>query len=129
MITQFGVNGISMILDKSAFQSFSADELIQLKRYFSLNVTPILAMEVLGDLRKENSEIAQSSKRVIEFSTKLSTFDNFHNAHFSTIIFEELLGSRVDFYFPVVDSGELMVTHEGKKVVKIHPTLEKKALR
>jgi hypothetical protein len=84
MITEFGTGGITIILDKSAFQCLRPSEFFQLQQYFNINIAPILVMEVLGDLKKEKEEDINSST-VIAFSKKLSSLNSSVNSHFSIL--------------------------------------------
>jgi hypothetical protein len=128
MITEFRTGGITIILDKSAFQCLSPSEFFQLQQYFEINIAPILVMEILGDLKKENNDSINSSK-VIAFSKKLSSLIPSVNSHFSVLIEEELLGNiSMPFYSCIVDTGELLKAPNGEKVIKIHPSLEADAL-
>ena len=44
--------GPIIILDKSALQSLSYDEIYTLNRHYFLNITPVLIIEILADLKK-----------------------------------------------------------------------------
>lgn len=128
MITQFGISGISLLLDKSAFQSLSEAEMLLTKQYFRLNIPPILVLEVLGDLKKEfKNQTGQT--RVQNFAGKLSSFGTSTNAHFKNLILSELLGDvEIGFYHPVVDTGELLRSTDGKHGILIQPSQERQLL-
>ena len=55
LLKRFSMGPI-VILDKSTFQSLSYREHIFLDKYFYENNTPILCMELLGDLSKYKSK-------------------------------------------------------------------------
>ncbi len=48
---------LPIIIDKSTFQSLSFDEILRLSYYYyKHNITPVLVVEILGDLKKEAKE-------------------------------------------------------------------------
>jgi hypothetical protein len=129
MITQFGRAGISMILDKSAFQSFNNDQIVQLHRYYWLNITPILVMEVLGDLKKDIEPGVINSEKVAELSKKLSSFNSSINSHYSLLIQEELTGKlTIPFYTPLIDTGVPVKMQDGNTGIWIEPSIERKSI-
>lgn len=127
MITQFGSGGISLIFDKSAFQIFSRDELRLLHRYFWINVTPILVMEILGDLSKEKDGFESDSK-VAEFASKLFGFNSSVNTFYVDLITAELQGQAIPFYKPLVDTAQPVEMSDGQIGMRIHPSDERQAL-
>ncbi len=56
--------GLSIVIDKSTFQSLSAREIISLHNYYRPTITPILVMEIMADLKKEYDKTEDSNKRV-----------------------------------------------------------------
>jgi len=128
IITQFGISGISIILDKSAFQSFSEEDMNCLCRYYRLNITPILVMEILGDLKKDTEENDLNKKEVALFSNKLSTLNTSVNSHFSILMSAEMAGMKIPFLYPVIDTGETVQTQDGKKGILVNPSSERNSL-
>jgi hypothetical protein len=51
LITKIIINSVgpTIICDKSSLQALSKDELSVLRKYYSLNVPPILLVEILGE--------------------------------------------------------------------------------
>ena len=127
MITQFGSGGISLIFDKSTFQIFSRDELRLLHRYFWINVTPILVMEILGDLSKEKDGFESDSKGA-EFASKLFGFNSSVNTFYVDLITAELQGQAIPFYKPLVDTAQPVEMSDGQIGMRIHPSDERQAL-
>lgn len=129
MITQFGSGGISLILDKSAFHSLGYEEILLLHKYYWVNITPILVMEVLGDLKKETDEGSLNTKEVIGFANKLFPFNSSTNTHYRSLLEAELLGEyNLPLYKPIVDSAELVQMIDGKNGFKINPSQERIAI-
>lgn len=128
MITQFSKSGISMILDKSAFQSYNSEQLVQLHKYYWVNITPILVMEILGDLNKETLNSVINHQRVTDFAKKLSPFNSSINSLHTFLIEEELKGKTISFYSPMVDTAEFKRSLDGQKFIKINPSVERKAI-
>lgn len=127
MITQFGSGGISLIFDKSAFQIFSRDEVHLLHKYFWINITPILIMEILGDLAKEKKGFETESK-VAEFASKLWGFNSSVNTFYVDLIAAELQGQAIPFYKPLVDTAQPVEMSDGQIGIRIHPSDERNAL-
>ena len=129
MITQFGQGGISILFDKSTFQSLSYDEILLLHKYFWVNISPILVKEILGDLKKNSNEKEELNKKVIEFANKLYHFNSSVNTSYVELIERELLGDiEIPLYRPVVNTAELLIMPNGKKAAKIHNSEERNAL-
>jgi len=73
---------LNIIIDKSTFQSLNYDELLRLTHYYKHNITPVLVMEILGDLKKEEKDgKPPSQNRVIDFATKLFPTNTIVNMH------------------------------------------------
>jgi len=85
--------GPIVILDKSAFQSFSRREHTFLRIHFEQNLTPILAMELLGDLSKGAGE--EPTKEVTELTGKFGGSGPVTNLDYQTLCFKSLLGEPV----------------------------------
>ena len=62
--------GPILILDKSAFQMFSAREHLRRSIHFFDNITPILVTEILGDLSKVLDKGQDSAAKVAELAGK-----------------------------------------------------------
>ena len=62
--------GPIIILDKSAFQSFSHEDCIWLDRYFLQVLTPILAVEIFGDLARREGPERTAENKVREIARK-----------------------------------------------------------
>ena len=57
--------GPTLMCDKSSLQSLNPQELNALRRYYALNVPPILVTEILADLKKEGeSDLARQKVEV-----------------------------------------------------------------
>jgi len=90
------MNHITIIIDKSTFQLLSYNELLKLSNYYKHNITPILVMEILGDLKKEAPEgKLPPDVRVKDFATKLFPINTVLNAHYEKILCSDLLTGTV----------------------------------
>jgi len=104
--------GPIIILDKSTFQSLSYREHIFLDKHFYENNTPILCMELLGDLSKYKSNLKQGKQKVIELSRKFGGSGPVTNYDYRTLCVNSLLGQPIplngrivpDNYTPVRSS-------------------------
>lgn len=121
---------ITIVIDKSTFQSLSFNELYRLSSYYKHIITPVLTMEILGDLKKEFEEGKKpSSERVIEFANKLFPIDTVVNAHYKTLMKGDLLG-----YQPSIDGRpnvgiqKSIISETGQKGFVIAETEEEKSI-
>ncbi len=122
--------GLNIILDKSTFQSLSYKELVRLNNYYKHNVAPILVMEILGDLKKENAEgKAPSDVRVKDFANKLFPSQTVTNTYYRNVLRQELLGavSPMDGR-PHLDVEKVVQTDDGRKGFVIQETPEEKSI-
>lgn len=96
---------LTIILDKSTFQSLSYIELYRLSCYYKHIVTPVLTLEILGDLSKEKKEgKAPPENRVIDFAKKLFTNKTIVNQAFKRIVLMDLMGGEITLdRRPIVD--------------------------
>src|SRR6266487_259499 len=89
---------LAITLDKSTFQSLGYNELIQLHRYYIINVTPLLVSEILGDLSKEETETKKVPKDiVIGLANKIFPSNTYVNANYKKLLEISLLGKESGF--------------------------------
>lgn len=106
---------IPIIIDKSTFQSLNFDEIILLHNYYRPNITPILTMEILADLKKNFDNSADSNKRVRDFAKKLLPYNSGVNINFMELFVGDLLyGNTTIDYTPVLGCSELVKSDSGK---------------
>ena len=89
--------GPIVILDKSTFQSLSKQEHLFLHIHFKENLTPILGMEILGDLRKETPGSKTAEQKVAELAEKFGGSGPATNVDYRTLCMNSLLG----IHFPL----------------------------
>lgn len=121
---------LPIIIDKSTFQSLSFDEILRLTYYYKHNITPVLVMEILGDLKKEAKEgKPPSQNRVIDFATKLFPVTTVVNLHYSKLRQGELGGDPVVMDGrPTLGIHKVVQTPEGKKGWVAEESAEEKAI-
>lgn len=121
---------ITIIIDKSTFQSLSFLELHKLTSYYKHNITPVLVMEVLGDLKKEiKEEQVPSELRVKDFAKKLFPTQTVVNTQYQKLIAGELLGIPVNTDGrPSLDAEKAIQSSDGREGVIISETREEKAI-
>lgn len=120
---------LSLILDKSTFQMLNIDEVVMLHNYYKPNITPILVMEVLGDLKKgvETGEI--SKDRVVDFSKKLLPYNSVVNMHYQKLIGGDIVGNSFQTDFrPLVGNTTAVESASGSLGFKVQDSNEEKAL-
>ena len=121
---------LTIILDKSSFQMLSYNEMILLNNYYQHNITPLLVMEILGDLKKElSNEKEISPDKVIELSTRLFPYDAVVNEHYKALVKADLLGGTIDSSErPTLGNGTLKISSSGMKGAHFEPSAEEEAL-
>jgi len=86
--------GPIIILDKSTFQSLSKNEHLFLHKHFKENLTPILGMELLGDLRKETPGSKTAEQKVTELAEKFGGSGPATNIDYRTLCANSLQGNH-----------------------------------
>jgi len=121
---------VNIILDKSTFQSLSFQELVPLNNYYKHNITPVLCMEVLGDLKKDYKKGKPPKERVIEFAKKLFSQQNVVNVHYKKMIKSDLMGDSISYDGrPFLDMDKSVVSESGQKGWIVKETAEEKAIQ
>ena len=70
---------IPIVLDKSTFQGLNYKDIIELHRYYTVNITPLLVSEILGDLSKEEKAGRKTPKEeVINLFEDIENFEYLH---------------------------------------------------
>ncbi len=121
---------ISIIVDKSTFQSLSFDELFRLSCYYKHIITPVLTMEILGDLKKEAQEgKAPPEDRVKDFAKKLFPMETVVNLHYKVLLKGDLLGYPISFDGrPHVGIKKAVASESGMRGYLIEETEEEKSI-
>lgn len=121
---------ISIIIDKSTFQSLSFDELFRLSCYYKHIITPVLTMEILGDLKKEAQEgKAPPEDRVKDFAKKLFPMETVVNLHYKILLNGDLLGNPISFDGrPHVGIKKAVASESGMQGYLIEETEEEKSI-
>lgn len=121
---------ISIVIDKSTFQSLNYDELFRLSCYYKHIITPVLTMEILGDLKKEAQEgKAPPEDRVKDFAKKLFPMETVVNLHYKVLLKGDLLGSPISFDGrPHVRIKKAVASESGMRGYLIEETEEEKSI-
>src|SRR6266480_392748 len=119
--------GSILICDKSTLQGLSSDELNSLRRNYSLNIPPILLLEILADLKKAgNAESCRS--RVQKLANKLVPACSFVNVGYRDLVIAEICGHKIKADGrPVVRPGKAVTSH-GKSGTVVEQCPEEEAL-
>jgi len=121
--------GLTIIIDKSTFQSLSISEVIYLHNYYRPTITPILVMEIMADLKKSFDNSDQSQKRVQDFAKKLMPYNSAVNINYLEILTGELLYGNTDFNKrPVLGNSEVVRSSSGQLGFQFKETAQEKAL-
>lgn len=106
---------LPIIIDKSTFQSLSFEEIILLHNYYRPTITPILTMEILGDLKKDFDGSKTASERVKDFANKLLPYNSAVSIFYREILVNDLISGDTPLtYFPILGSSQLVKSESGK---------------
>jgi len=120
--------GPIIILDKSSLQSLSKDEILVLNKYYMVNIVPVLAMEILADLKK-GDDTDEARKKTVILSNKLLSSSLTVNTNFKDLIESSLMGHTVGMDGrPVLSGGQPVQTEDGRKGFIFKESLEEKAI-
>ncbi len=123
---------LSIILDKSTFQSLNFNELYRLSCYYQHIVTPVLTMEILGDLRKkisQNKNLQKQEDRVKDFAKKLFPTETVVNMHYKYLVKGDLLGDLITMDGrPIVSIKKSVSSSSGQKGFLIEESEEEKSI-
>jgi len=120
---------LPIIIDKSTFQSLNFEEIILLHNYYRPNITPILTMEILGDLKKEFDNSTKSSGRVEDFAKKLLPYNSAVNMFYRELFVADLISGDTPLdYTPVLGSSELVKSTSGKIGFHFRESPQEKAI-
>ena len=117
--------GPIVLLDKSALQCLSDDEIGFLGKHYSPMMPPVLLFEILGDLSKYKGQEIK-----FEIAKKISSGDFQINANHRTICLASLLGEKIEMRgVPVVSGGVQLETSKGEKGIFFDEPAEWKLIR
>ena len=122
--------GPQLLMDKSTLQSLSYEETHQLSSYYYLVYTPVLFIEVLGDLKKFAGDHARSVELVGRVASKIHSGDSAFSAHHLTLLESNLLGGRIEMAGrPHLDGGLEVTADNGERGIIFDEPPERLALR
>lgn len=120
--------GPILICDKSTLQGLGRGELNLLRKYYFLNIPPVLLAEILGDLKK-HSDASLSREEVRHLAEKLVPACSVVNVHFKNLIRSELAGYRHSMNGrPVIGGGKYVIAEGNKKGMVFEESREAAAL-
>ena len=114
--------GPVIILDKSAIQGLSGDETLFLFKHYYLNITPILLIEILADLKKVVTSPSLSEEQVVRVSRKLLGNDSNINLGYHKLCKGSLLGYDIPMRGELAVGGSRQVRSKAGAPVLILDT-------
>lgn len=121
--------GPAILIDKSAFQSFSEKEVFYLQSYYHVVYCPTLFFEILADLRKCEDEEA-SKEEIRKVSYKINAHSTCFTADLRNLLINDLLGYHLAMDGrPVLAGGKEVVDGKGKRAMYFDEQSEYVALR
>jgi hypothetical protein len=86
--------GPTIILDKSAFQALSVAQTHELDRYFCVVVPPVLIIEILADLKRPRTQLAEARELVQQLARKIQPIGRV-NVHYRSLCISGMLGGTI----------------------------------
>tara|TARA_R110000868_G_scaffold116996_2_gene310921 strand:- start:9798 stop:11042 length:1245 start_codon:yes stop_codon:yes gene_type:complete len=84
---------IPIVLDKSTFQGLNYEDIIELHKYYIVNVTPLLVSEILGNLAKEEEDDRKLPKdQVTDLAKKMFPYNAYVNMNYKVLVKKSLTG-------------------------------------
>ncbi len=121
---------LPIVLDKSSFQGLNYNNIIELHRYYIVNISPLLVSEILGDLSKEEKVGRRTPKEeVINLSNKLFPHNAYVNMHYEKILESSLMGNFVNSENRPFLLAKESITTKGKKGLVFTETEEELAIK
>ncbi len=124
--------GPTILLDKSALQSLSGDEIHFLSKHYYLVVTPVLIMEILADLKKPANQHTLNIEEVKHLAEKLQVIDSCINIHYRDLCISSLSGIDVPMVrkpLKSIEYGVNITGADGRRGIYLPETIDRKALR
>jgi hypothetical protein len=124
------MGNLTIILDKSSFQSLNYEELSLLSNYYLHVITPVLTLEILGDLTKEAKEgKTPPVERVKDFANKLFPVETIVNLHYKLLAKGDLLGGKVvTDGRPNVGVNKAVESETGQRGIYLQESEEEKSI-
>lgn len=121
---------LPIILDKSSFQGLNYKDIIELHRYYMVNITPLLVSEILGDLSKEEKAGKKTPKEeVINLSKKLFPHNAYVNMPYEKILENSFMGNFVDSENRPFLIAKQSIVAKGRKGLTFDETDEELAIK
>mgnify|MGYP003635036971 CR=1 FL=1 len=121
---------VPIVLDKSTFQGLNYKDIIELHRYYRVNVSPLLVSEILGDLSKEEKEGRQTPKaEVVNLSKKMFPYNSYVNMPYNRILEESFLGNFINSENRPFLFAEESINTKGKKGLTFKETEEELSIK
>jgi hypothetical protein len=121
--------GPIIILDKSALQALSSDEIGILRKHYLPVIPPVLIYEVLGDLHKYKQK-GKEEEFIVHAANKLSTHEVKINVNRKKLCLGDLLGYPVTMErIPIVEGGTEITASNGERGVFFDEPEEMKMIR
>jgi len=121
--------GPLIVLDKSALQSLSRNEMSMLTKHYLLVVVPVLLIEILADLKKDLREGRMPGDDVAWLSGKLLGSDSKLNVPYQAACVESLLGNDPSPGHVLMSGAKEIQAKDGRKGIFFDEPKEYQALR
>lgn len=109
--------GPIVIYDKSVLEALNKEESILLQKYFHTNITPVIFLEVLADLKESpRSQQQTAEQRVARLAEKLPILSSIVNAHHDQLSQGELFHGGLQGHH--VKMGRVPISSNQPKVIK-----------
>lgn len=100
------------LIDKSSFQAFNSDQVLQFIVNFDHSLPPILLFEIIGDLKRKEFGDLKNRARVSNLANRFFGSGPPINETYNRLSIGELLGGHVPMTGAVIAQGARKVAHE-----------------
>jgi hypothetical protein len=121
----------TIIFDKSTIQSLSAAEAQWLTHMFYSNITPVLFLEIMADLKKTPKDKRTPEQFVSGLAKKFSPLNSVVNVHHVDIWLNDLIAGNTPEMCgkAIVGGGQVVTDESGKKGIFYDEPPEQEAFR
>ncbi len=109
-----------MMLDMSTLQSLSHGEAQRLQRHFFLNVPPVLLLETLADLERQDNDAARGQSQVKAWAARMLQPGVLFNLYHRDLCRMELLGAEFEMCGSAIPEPPKQKRLPGGEVLNVH---------
>lgn len=114
---------LTLLIDKSAFQSLSRREAKWMFHHFRMNVPPVFFAEIIADLKKKKPATGSAETDVKALAGKITSHAIHTNVGAQELMTSELLGNRFPLGGQIIDiNSEIVTLQNGERAIYVDST-------